>query len=100
MPDLPFEMEDAVQKVVPEGVQRPMDVRSLPASMAIFAGQIRTAVQAIILVRVSVVTRARLDGPRQYRARRCITDRLEIRHDLSPFADIMRAPALMLAPHP
>ena len=79
MPNLPFEMEHAVQEVVPEGVQRPMDVRSLPANMAIFAGQLRTAVQAIILVCVALLarTRARLDGASQNGARHRITDRFE-----------------------
>jgi hypothetical protein len=68
--------------------------------MTELANQIRTAVQAVLLMSVAIFARTgpRLDGPSQDRSRRCVTDRLEIRHDQSPCSDIMRGPALMLAP--
>lgn len=89
-----------MKQVVPEGMKCPVNVRPLPACVAIVTGQLRAAIQAVLFMRMAVFAGAgsRLDGPRQDRTARCVTDRFEIRHDQSPFPDIMRGPALMLAP--
>ena len=78
-------MEHAVQQVVPERVQGPVNVRPLAAGMAIFARSSGAAVQAVCLVRVPVaLTRDRLDCPGEHPARRRVTDRFKIRHPTSP----------------
>jgi hypothetical protein len=45
-PDLAFEVEHAVQQVVPEGAERAVDMALLPAGVAIVADQRRAAIEA------------------------------------------------------
>ena len=75
-----------------------VNVGPLPAGMTIITGQCRSAVQAALLVRMPVGADAGFDRACYYRARSCVPDSFEIRHDTSPCGDIMRASAVMLAP--
>jgi hypothetical protein len=101
MPDLPLEMQHAVQKVMPEGMERSVDVRLLPASLAVGTAQFRAAVKAVLLVRMAVArSMAGLDRTSDDRAGCRVPNGFEIRHHASPCAEIMRPFAVMLAAVP
>ncbi len=75
-----------MQEVVPEGAKGAVDVRPLPAGMAVIARQLRAAVQAVLLVRMAVGRFAGpwLDRARQHSACRRVTDRFQVRHAIPP----------------
>ena len=88
-----------MQQVVPERVQRPVNVRPLPAGMAKVAGQLGAAVEAVRLMRVAVAPhprQARPPGP----TRRPSPRHRSLRDPASDFplkATLCAASALMLA---
>ncbi len=88
-----------MKQVVPEGRQGAVDMRALPAGVAIVAREARSAVQAIPFMGVAIRADARawLDGPRQGSARHRVANRFQIRHHPPFGVTIMRASALMLA---
>ena len=98
-PDLALEIEHAVEQVLEEAAQRAVDVRFLAAGMAILAGQLGPAIEA---VRSRACGRRRprrfrLDRARQHRAGRCVAQCFEIRHPLPLRAILGTAPTPMLA---
>jgi hypothetical protein len=85
VPDLAFEMEDAVGEVMEEGGQRAVDMRPLAAVKAILAGELGPAIEAIPFMRMTVgLPRARLDGAADHAARDRVANCFEIAHPLAP----------------
>ena len=100
-PDLALEIEARRgRKSWKKALERPVDMRVLAAGVAISAGQLRAAIEAIRLVRVAVAAFAGLGLDRAAEQRRRLPHRrvLRIPTMRAPFAtDIRRASTLMLA---
>ena len=77
-------MEHAVQQVMPERMQCPVNVRSLPAGVAVIARKFRATIQAVIFAGVPIGARFRFDSTCKHCTRRRVPDRFEIRHPISP----------------
>src|SRR5687767_11632196 len=68
-----------------KGAQGAVDMRLLPAAMAIVAGQRTSAVEAVLLVGKAVrFSGPGLDGPADHAAGECIANRFEFAHHLPP----------------
>jgi hypothetical protein len=75
-----------------------VDMRLLATCVTEFADELRAAIQAVLLMRMSVGgTGRRLDCACEYRAGCRVPNRFQIGHSASPWPDIMRPSALMLA---
>ena len=83
-PDLALEMEDAVQQIVPEGVNRAVDVRRLPAFVAIRPGQRGAAIEAIAAALVPRLAGRRLDGAGDHAARDRFSNAFDAAHRRHP----------------
>src|SRR5690606_3805278 len=93
VPDLALEMQRAVQQVVEESAERAVDVRLLPAGVAVRADQLGAAVEAGRLVGVPLPRRAvsRLDRAADQRAFRHAADRFgNVAHALTIRAIVSR----------
>ena len=82
-PDLPLEIEEALDEVVEKGAHRPNDMCLLAASGAERSLQRRSTIQAVLLVRVAVsgkLAGLRLDCAREQASRYHIADRVDSVH--------------------
>ena len=94
-PDLPFEMQHAVDKIVEERAQCAVDVGLLAARVAIRARQRCAAIEAIRLVGVAVgLARVRLDGAGRSRLRSPHRPAPRDHPSGSPFGPILGAPRM------
>ncbi|MEU4418775.1 hypothetical protein AB0F74_36845, partial [Nocardia salmonicida] len=60
-----------------------MNVRSLPAGVAVIARKFRATIQAVIFAGVPIGARFRFDSACKHCTRRRVPDRFEIRHPIS-----------------
>src|SRR5690606_7989137 len=86
VPDLAFEVQRSVHQVMQERADRAVDMRLLPARMAMRTDQPGPAVEARPLLRVAIARTGTLAGRRLHRTRdqpalRQFADRLDIVHE-------------------
>src|SRR3954467_11065304 len=78
-------MEHAVEQIVPEGGERPMDMALLAATVAISAGQVGPAVQAVAFARLRPAGSG-FDRPREQAARDRVARALDPRDHITIMA--------------